>query len=301
MNQFMEAAKNDPPAGVLLVDKPVGPTSFDVIAKLRSVLRTRAIGHAGTLDPLASGVLVVLVGNYTRLSQYLTAANKGYRAEVTFGTSTSTDDREGEVIERGDAQQVSRELVERSLRDMLGEQLQVPPAYSAISVGGERLYQKARRGEAVTAPARLVTFSALTLEAFRDAVATIDVRCSKGTYIRALARDLGQAVGVPAHLSALRRESSGEYALDGCAELSWLLEADHARQALRRGPAAVKGMAALSIDEASARELELGRRIPSGGGVLDGTHLVACVGEQLVAIVRAVDDQFQVVRGLGRC
>lgn len=291
-------------AGILLVDKPEGPTSFDVVAKLRSALGTRAIGHAGTLDPLASGLLVVLVGPYTRLSQHLTAADKAYEALITFGSRTTTDDREGDVVEEGDPSGIDDDVLRRALASMLGEQDQVPPAYAAISVEGERLYARARRGEQVEAPPRRITIHELTLERFSPPSAVVRVVCSKGTYVRAIARDLGSRLGVPAHLGGLRRTISGDYRVEDALGLAELLEEGRAQEALLRGPAAIRGVPLVEISEEDARALEQGRGIPrppSVGGAPDGSVLVAHAGDALVAIVQARGGELRPSRGLGRC
>jgi tRNA pseudouridine(55) synthase len=234
--------------GILLVDKAKGLSSHDVVARARRALKTRKVGHAGTLDPMATGLLVILVGRYTRLSNHLTADDKQYLAEVCFGRSTNTDDAEGETLEEGDASSVTEERVAEVLAAFLGEQDQIPPAFSAISIGGERSYKKARRGESVKIPPRRVVFHDLALEDFSDSVARIRVHASKGTYIRSLARDIGQALGVPAHLCGLRRTQSGAYALEGAIDCQAVQDPEMALAALARGRSAVLGMAFLSLD-----------------------------------------------------
>lgn len=278
-------ARDSGAEGVLLVDKPEGPTSHDVIAQLRRALGTRALGHAGTLDPMATGLLVVVAGRYTRLSQYLTGADKAYLAEVTFGARTTTDDRLGEVVEEGDPSSLDEARVRDALEGFRGVQQQVPPAFSAIQVEGERLYDKARRGEEVTVPAREVTIHDLELRAWEPWRATVFVRCSKGTYIRSLARDLGAALGVPAHLSSLRRTASGAFTLDDARPLSALLEEGVAVASLRRGPSALPGMGMVEVSVAAARDLLEGRAV-KGMAPLEGEVAVAHLGERLIGIVR---------------
>lgn len=290
------------PTGILLVDKPEGPTSFDVVAKLRRALGTRTIGHAGTLDPLASGLLVVLVGAYTRLSQHLTAADKAYQARIVFGARTSTDDREGEVIERGDPSALDEARVREALASMEGEQDQVPPAFAAISVGGERLYAKARRGEAVEAPMRRVVLHELELLGWQPPAATVRVVCSKGTYVRAIARDLGARLGVPAHLGALRRTASGGYRLEEAQPLDALLDEGRAEAALLRGPEAIRGLPLVPVDEVGAARLEQGQalRLETEDALPSEGVAVAHLGRALVAIVRLQGGQAQPRRDLGR-
>ncbi|GBD10286.1 tRNA pseudouridine synthase B [Candidatus Thermoflexus japonica] len=200
------------PAGLLVLDKPKGWTSHDVVERARKVTRVRRIGHAGTLDPLATGVLVLLVGHATRLAEFLLGHDKRYRATIRLGIRTDTDDAEGRILSERPVE-VSRESLEETLRSFVGEILQTPPAFSAIRQGGERLYEKARRGEAVAPPPRWVRIDELRLVEWNPPWATIEVACSAGTYIRALARDIGERLGCGAHLTELRRLASGPFTL----------------------------------------------------------------------------------------
>src|SRR5687768_3957562 len=195
--------------GVLVVAKPTGPTSHDVVALVRRLAGTRRVGHGGTLDPFASGVLPLFLGGATRVVEYHLGDDKAYRATICFGASSTTDDLDGELTP-ADGPAPDRAAVEQALAEMLGVQLQRPPAYSAIQVGGRRAYAMARAGEAVDLPPRQVTFHALDLieweatDAARP-IAIVDVRCSAGTYVRALARDLGERLGSGAYLGGLAR------------------------------------------------------------------------------------------------
>lgn len=202
-------------SGVLVVDKPSGPTSFDVVAQVRRRYRVRSVGHAGTLDPLASGVLVVMLGEATKLSEHLTAADKRYRAEITFGRATDTLDITGQTIEARPLR--PGELTETRLRAALdlerARRLQVPPVFSAIKQGGETAYKKARRGETVELTARPVQVTALELVELTETTAKLDVHVSKGYYVRSLARDVAEFLGVPGCLSGLRRLASGTFTL----------------------------------------------------------------------------------------
>lgn len=203
--------------GILVVAKPAGPTSHDVVALVRRLAATRRVGHGGTLDPFASGVLPVFLGHATRVVEYHLGDGKAYRATVCFGASSTTDDLEGELTPV-DRPAPSRAAVETALAGLTGELSQRPPAYSAIRVGGRRAYAMARAGESVVLASRNVTVQSMTL-VFWDAtdpdrpVALIDVHCSAGTYVRALARDLGEAVGTGAYLGALVRTASGPFEL----------------------------------------------------------------------------------------
>jgi len=213
--------------GVLIVDKPAGPTSHDVVAKLRRALHTRAIGHAGTLDPAATGVLVVAVGEATKLSPFLTAQNKAYVATVAFGRATTTLDAEGEVTEeRPIPSELAVELdrarsgaspsgaLARALAGELQRREQVPPAYSAIKVQGRPVHERARQGEVVELAPRPVEVASIDITGATETTLTVRIEVSKGYYVRSFARDLGAALGVPAHLTSLRRIRSGPFSLD---------------------------------------------------------------------------------------
>ena len=195
--------------GFLVVDKAGGMTSHDVVAVGRKALGTRKVGHAGTLDPMATGILVLGFGNGTRLLQYITDGDKSYVATVVLGASTITDDKEGEVVTSTDASGVADSDIEKILKTMIGTIAQRPSSVSAVKVGGERAYDRVRAGEKFELDARNVTITQLDILAIRHLEKTtevdIEVTCSAGTFIRAIARDLGEALSVGGHLSALRR------------------------------------------------------------------------------------------------
>ena len=195
--------------GFLVVDKTGGMTSHDVVAVGRKALGTRKVGHAGTLDPMATGILVLGFGNGTRLLQYITDGDKSYVATVVLGASTITDDKEGEIITSTDASKVLDADIEKFLKAMIGTIAQRPSSVSAVKVGGERAYDRVRAGEKFELEARNITITQLDILAIRHLAATtevdIEVTCSAGTFIRAIARDLGESLGVGGHLSALRR------------------------------------------------------------------------------------------------
>ena len=195
--------------GFLVVDKAGGMTSHDVVAVGRKALGTRKVGHAGTLDPMATGVLVLGFGNGTRLLQYITDGDKSYVATIVLGSSTITDDKEGEVLISTDASEVNDGDIEKILKAMIGTIAQRPSSVSAVKVGGERAYDRVRAGEKFELESRQITISQLDILAIRHLDATtevdIEVTCSAGTFIRAIARDLGEALRVGGHLSALRR------------------------------------------------------------------------------------------------
>ncbi len=207
-------------AGLIVVDKPEGPTSHDVVGRVRRVLGEKRVGHAGTLDPLASGVVVIVVGRATRLSPYLTSDDKRYRATVRLGFATTTYDRQGDPLAPPGPVPAD---VEARLRDALdarlGTQPQTPPAYSAKKIDGERAHRLARRGEAVAPAPALVTLKAWTLVALEGDTATIDLHTSAGFYVRSLAHDVGAALGCGGHLAALRRTGSGRFLIDDAVAL----------------------------------------------------------------------------------
>ena len=205
--------------GLLLVDKPVGPTSFDVVQRVKRALKSRKAGHAGTLDPNATGLLLVAVGEATRLLPFLTAEEKSYRGVVRFGVTTDTLDIAGQVLEERDASHLTREQVEAAVTALLGITSQVAPMYSAKRVDGRRLHELAREGTTIERTPFPVTIHQSTLESFEPPDATIFVRCSKGTYIRTLAETLGERLRTGAHLAALRRLSSGRFSVDGALPL----------------------------------------------------------------------------------
>ena len=217
-----------PPGGVVVVDKPPGMTSHDVVARVRRLAGTRRVGHAGTLDPVATGVLVVGVERATRLLGHLMTATKGYDARIRLGEATTTDDAEGESLGGADASSLAAAVVEAAVGQLVGDLLQVPSAVSAIKVGGKRAYARVHAGETVTLEPRPVRVDAFDVREVRPAPPYLDVdvsvTCSSGTYVRALARDLGRALGVGGHLTALRRTRSGAFTLDDAVALNELPE-----------------------------------------------------------------------------
>jgi tRNA pseudouridine55 synthase len=264
----------DPTPGLVVVDKPPGLTSHDVVARLRRLARTRRVGHAGTLDPMATGVLVLGVGAATRLLHHLVLADKAYTATIRLGQATVTDDAEGEITARRSAAAVTDEAVRAAMVPLTGAIRQVPSSVSAIKVDGQRAYKRVREGEAVALAARPVTvsrFAALAVRRPDPDLVDVDVavECSSGTYVRALARDLGAALGVGGHLTALRRTRVGPFTLAQARTLDELAElADPVTLPL---PDAVRlAMPVRDIDAAEARELSFGRALAARG--VAGTH-----------------------------
>lgn len=199
--------------GILLVDKPADHTSHDVVARLRGKLKMKRIGHAGTLDPMATGLLIVLVGKATRVSQYLMGLDKEYEGTIELGKTTDTQDAEGEVLETRPVPPLSAAEIAAAMGTFLGDQYQTPPMYSAVKVAGVPLYKSARKGEEVEREARFIRVSSWELT--RLALPRLDfrLRCTKGTYVRTLANDLGRKIGCGAHLAALRRTAIEKFAL----------------------------------------------------------------------------------------
>lgn len=284
--------------GVLVVAKPVGPTSHDVVALVRRLAATKRVGHGGTLDPFANGVLPVFLGKATRLVEYHLGDRKRYRATVCFGASSTTDDLEGALTPDPGATP-TRDTVAAALPGFLGEIEQRPPAYSAIKVAGRRAYARARAGETVELPPRRVTIHSLELVSWDDTtpgepIAIIDVECSAGTYVRSLARDLGAAAGSAAYLGALTRTASGPFTLDDAVSL------DDVRAAAERGPDHLSALlrnadAGLELPtvEVPAAAIDAIRRgqpigVPPGTPRLDADEPIRVLGPdgQLVAIAR---------------
>ena len=244
-------------SGVLVVDKPAGPTSHDAVDRVRGVLGEKRAGHTGTLDPFATGVLPVCVGKATRLARFLAEGEKVYRATVRLGFATSTDDALGEPLGPPREVRADAAAVRRAARALTGDLLQVPPAFSAKRVGGRRMYDLARQGVAVERAPAPVTVHSLEVLDVADERIDLEVRCSPGTYVRALARDLGEALGVGGHLTALRRTRSGGFGLD--IAVAWEDLADHGRERLLPLSDLLGEMPAARVDGRGADALRHGR------------------------------------------
>ncbi len=219
-SHLLDNAKQQPfEAGVFLVDKPAGVTSFSIVQRVRRALHIKKVGHAGTLDPFATGLLVVCAGRAaTRIIQQLMGGDKEYLATLKLGIATDTYDLEGNIVFQKPVRGVDREKVEKSLARFVGEQLQVPPRFSALKHEGKPLYFYARKGIEVIKEPRPINISSLQFCDLREDFLTIRVTCSKGTYIRTLADDIGKALGCGAHLTALRRLKSGPFSVDGAVD-----------------------------------------------------------------------------------
>lgn len=267
----MSTTSNKTPDGLVIVDKPSGFTSHDVVAKMRGIAKTRRVGHAGTLDPMATGVLVLGVERATKLLGHLALTEKEYLGTIRLGQNTVTDDAEGEFTSSTDASRIKRDAIDAGIAKLSGSIMQVPSKVSAIKIDGKRSYARAREGEDFEIPARPVKISAFTVYDVRDAVAdvgtpvldlVVSVVCSSGTYIRALARDLGADLGVGGHLTALRRTRVGPYKLDAAKTI------DQLQEELTVMPVADAAAAAFprwDVDERRARLLLNGVRIEMPG------------------------------------
>jgi tRNA pseudouridine55 synthase len=268
------------PDGLLLVDKPAGWTSHDVVGRVRRLARTRKVGHAGTLDPMATGVLVLGIGRATRLLGHLALNEKAYDATVRLGATTVTDDAEGEVVELRDASAVTDAELAAAVRALTGAIEQVPSSVSAVKVDGVRSYARVRKGEDVALAARPVDVRRFDVLARRGDDVDVAVVCSSGTYVRALARDLGASLEVGAHLTALRRTRVGPFGLEVARTLEQLADdTDAAVVALDDAVAAAFPRRQLSADEAV--ELSYGRKLtPTGSGGVVGAFAPdgRCVG-----------------------
>ncbi len=275
--------------GLLIIDKEAGWTSHDVVAKVRRLIRQRRVGHAGTLDPMATGVLVLCLGKATRLAEYLQGHDKRYQATIRLGEVTDTYDAEGEVVERHPVPPLSQEAILAHLRSFQGTITQRPPAYSAVKIAGAPAYRRARRGEAVELPPRQVTIYELRLLRWDPPDLSLEVWCSAGTYIRSLAHDLGQAIGCGAHLIALRRTASGPFTLDDAitlSELTRLIAEERWQTRLLPMAEAVRDMPVVKLTPEMVRDVRFGRPI-TGPEADDGALAAGLSTEgELIAILR---------------
>jgi len=245
-----------PEPGLVVVDKPGGMTSHDVVSRVRRLAGTRKVGHAGTLDPMATGVLVVAIDRATRLLGHLTLTDKRYDATIRLGASTTTDDAEGEVLETRSTTGLTEAAVRAALAGFVGEIDQVPSSVSAVKVAGKRAYERVREGEQVELPPRRVTVHALDVTTVELPDVRVSVHCTSGTYIRAIARDAGVALGVGGHLTALRRTAVGPFTLDHARTLEQLAEDFSATPIAEAARAAFP---AVELDDSQVADVRVGR------------------------------------------
>lgn len=288
---------------VILVDKPAGVSSFDVVRRVRRSFGQRRVGHAGTLDPAASGLLVVCLGQGTKLVPYLMDGAKTYLADVALGAQTDTDDAEGEVIATAFVPDLSREKLEEVLERFVGEIEQVPPVYCALKRSGEALYKKARRGERVEMRPRPVKVYEIRLTSFQKAAVQIEVTCGKGTYIRSIARDLGEALGTKGHLRGLRRTRSCSFEVGSALTFDELarLEQPPERDGIMSLESAAAVMERLDLDAAQTQDVRCGRPVSGSGMKGDlrtGVPFAAFdPSGRLVAVVELKEGFVRVLRG----
>jgi tRNA pseudouridine55 synthase len=279
--------------GVMVVDKPEGPTSHAVVSIVRRGTGVRKVGHAGTLDPRASGVLVLCLGPATRLSEYLSSSIKLYEAKVRFGESTETYDAEGATT-RSTGEAPTDAQVEAALEKFRGEIQQVPPPYSAIKLQGKKAYELAREGRPVELDARNVTVYELSKLRYDPPELSIRVECSAGTYIRSLAHDLGEILSTGAHLSALRRLRAGPFGLEDAVALGELEKAmgrGEWQRWVRPASEALPDLPIVTVEEPELERIRNGLRIPSSEGATGMARALAPDGELVAILVSAADGQ----------
>ncbi|WP_296145876.1 tRNA pseudouridine(55) synthase TruB [uncultured Corynebacterium sp.] len=273
-------------SGVVVVDKPAGVTSHDVVAKLRRFFGTRKVGHAGTLDPMATGVLVAGIERGTKLLAHLVADEKIYSATIRLGAATSTDDAEGDILTETDASHITDDQIMAQVAALTGEIMQVPSKVSAIKIDGKRAHELVREGKEVEIPPRPVTIFSFEVSAIRREGTFVDidarVHCSSGTYIRSLARDMGEALGVGGHLTALRREASGPFTLEHARTLDEL--EDDAALSLTLDEALTTAWPVLEVTADEYAALAMGKWLEPHG--LAGVHAAVGPDGRAVALVK---------------
>lgn len=286
--------------GVLVIDKPNGPTSFDVVRQVRSLLKVKKAGHTGTLDPMATGVLPICLGEATKVAGFITEGDKAYDATVRLGVETDTQDAEGKVLSEKPVPQLTAALVESALAPFRGTFEQVPPMYSAVKVAGKRLYELARAGEEVERVARQVTVYELTLRDFNATRLQLSVRCSKGFFVRTLAYDIGRALGCGAHLEALRRTVSGPFTLAQSLPLSELPRLAQEREALAKRlvpiSEALTQLPSLKVSAADAVRVSHG--VPLEAPAMPGRVRVLGPDETALAVAEVVGGRLRYLRVL---
>ena len=282
-------------SGVLVVDKPVGMTSHDVVQIIRRGTGIRRAGHTGTLDPRASGVLVVLIGPAVRLSEFVSAADKRYQATLRLGTSTDTYDAEGVVTRFADVSSITEEKFMETIQHYIGEIEQTPPPYSAVKVKGKKAYENAREGEEVDLEPRMIQVYSLELLEWAPPEAVLDVYCSSGTYVRSLAHDLGNDLGTGAYLIGLRRTKSGSFTLRDAVPLRQLQDAFLTGEWYRYLIPAAEALSdwpSIELDAEQVEKVQYGHRIPAKPGVETRNGLIRSITEQgdLVALLELVEE-----------
>lgn len=280
-------------SGVLVVDKPVGMTSHDVVEAIRRGSGIRRAGHTGTLDPRASGVLVILVGPAVRLSEYVSASDKRYQAIIRLGSSTDTFDADGRFVQQSQPVNVTEEQFEKILKTFEGEIEQTPPPYSAVKVGGRRAYDMARQGETVELAPRKIQVHHLEVLEWAPPEVVVDVHCSSGTYVRSLANDIGVQLGTGAYLVGLRRTKSGRFSLRDAAPLRKLQEAFQAGnwyQYLIPAAEALADWPAVELNPDDVEEVRHGHRVKAQGEQPELVRGVSAAGELIALMIPATGE-----------
>ena len=284
--------------GILVIDKPQGMTSFDVVRKVRRLCKTKRVGHAGTLDPLATGVLPVAVGWATRLVEYMMEGEKVYQAGLRLGATTDTQDAEGKVLQQRDWHGIDRATFEQTAGSFVGSIEQLPPMYSALKKDGKPLYKLARQGVEVDRELRQVKIESLSVDAFDPPDVTITVRCSKGTYIRTLCHDLGERLGCGAHMTSLRRMACGTFNIEACHTLTELkaLAEQGKKIPLLRPAEALSDWPSINLSGDPLKRLQDGVAPDMSALEMDGISeddkVKFMAREQLVAVARFVPGGF---------
>ena len=292
--------------GILVVDKEPGPSSFKVVEKIKGLIRAKKVGHAGTLDPFATGVLVVLINQGTKLSPFLMSHDKVYKASLMLGIETDTQDVTGRIIDKRDSSGLTYEMIKRSTTQFMGAIKQVPPSYSAVHHNGKRAYQLARNGIAFDLQPKDIRIDYINILSIDLPYVNFEVRCSSGTYIRTLAADLGRSLGVGAHLASLRRIKSGPFHVDDAVTLKQIthyLSNDTIDEVIVSLRNALQGMMEVEISDELAKKIKNGYQPNWREISLDrlssfdsGDYLKAITGEQLTAILKKDEDGYRVIK-----
>lgn len=269
--------------GLLLVDKPAGISSFDVVRKVRGLAGTLKVGHTGTLDPDATGLLAIGLGRCTKLAKFLVLDQKHYRFSLRFGASTTTDDSTGDLVEEAPYESIEADHLRESLSGFLGEIKQIPPVYSALRIDGKRAYERARAGETVVMAPRTVRVDSLKLLELQLPDAVMEVKCGPGTYVRALARDLGKTLGSVAHTTSIRRLAVGPFRIEDAHRLEELTEKNFWESVLSPLEM-VQSLPRYQVDAEERECLALGQPLSISEGQA-GEFGAAHVGEELIAVV----------------
>ena len=278
--------------GIVLVDKPAGITSFSVLRRLKRILNIRKMGHGGTLDPAASGLMVVAIGKATRLLPYFLGGDKAYDADIRFGQRTRSDDAESEVIEEAPWTHIQRADIEAALEKFRGNVMQVPPAFSALHVDGKRAYELARKDVEVRLDPRPVTFYGFDILSYEAPVLRLHVACSGGTYIRSLARDLGMALGSCAHLCGLRRTQSSAFHLENAIELEKIDDVSQVIEKIISPFDVMDKLPAIELENVQCSRMLQGQRFSYPKNLAPGSYRVSRKGHRkLEAIFEIAEDK----------